>query len=130
LIRQLLRNLIENAIKFTQVGSVTVRVTSSERSGCIEVQDTGFGIDPDDLPFIFDRFYRADKSRSRDAGGTGLGLAIVRSIARVHDGSVEVEPQTRGSLFRARFPRMSIPQDDGWNSLSNSHGTPPRAGIQ
>ena len=130
LIRQLLRNLIENAVKFTQVGGITVRVGSSERSGCIEVQDTGFGIDPDDLPFIFDRFYRADKSRSRDVGGTGLGLAIVRSIARVHDGSIEAEPQALGSLFRVRFPRLTIPDANGQNSLSNSHGTSPRTGIQ
>lgn len=107
LIRQLLRNLIENALKFTPAGSVKVSVSAGDRTGCIEVEDTGFGIDPQDMPFIFDRFYRADKSRSRDAGGTGLGLAIVRSIARVHDGSVEVERKTRGTIFRVRFPRIN-----------------------
>lgn len=106
LIRQLLRNLIENAVKFTPAGGITVRVSAGESSGCIEIEDTGFGIDPGDLPFIFDRFYRADKARSRDVGGTGLGLAIVRSIARVHNGSVEVESKNRGSTFRVRFPRM------------------------
>ena len=108
LIRQLLRNLLENAVKFTSAGSIAVRVTASERSGCIEVQDTGHGISKSDLPFIFDRFYRADKARSRDAGGTGLGLAIVRSIARVHDGTVEVESLSHGSIFRVHFPRLDV----------------------
>ncbi|MDP9111378.1 MAG: HAMP domain-containing histidine kinase, partial [Candidatus Eremiobacteraeota bacterium] len=106
LLRQLLRNLIENAVKFTPAGGIKVRVSTSDGSACIDVEDTGLGIDPVDLPYIFDRFYRADKSRSRDIGGTGLGLAIVRSIARIHDGSVEVESKNLGSTFRVRFPLL------------------------
>jgi signal transduction histidine kinase len=74
----------------------------------IEVEDTGAGIDPRELALVFDRFYRADKSRSRVVPGTGLGLAIVRSIARVHDGSVEALGRPGGgALFRASFPRIS-----------------------
>ncbi|MGZ3516253.1 MAG: ATP-binding protein [Vulcanimicrobiaceae bacterium] len=110
LIRQLISNLIDNAIKFTEHGSVTVSVRANDGEGIVEVQDTGPGIAPDELPLIFDRFYRADKSRTRAVPGTGLGLAIVRSIARVHDGRVEAEQAPGGgALFRARFPRIDTP---------------------
>lgn len=108
LLRQLVSNLVDNAIKFTNEGGVTVRVGGDEQMAWIEVADTGPGVAEQDLPHIFDRFYRADKSRSRDVPGTGLGLAIVRSIARVHGGSVEAQaPPGGGTLFRARFPRIA-----------------------
>ncbi len=107
LIRQLVANLIDNAIKFTQRGGVTVRVSATPAEGTIEVRDTGMGIDPEELPLVFDRFYRTDKSRNRAIPGTGLGLAIVRSIARVHGGRVEAEAiPGGGTLFRATFPRI------------------------
>jgi signal transduction histidine kinase len=107
LLRQLITNLVDNAIKFTEHGGVTVRVRAADDQAQIEVQDTGPGIDPEDLPLIFDRFYRADKSRTREVPGTGLGLAIVRSIARVHGGRVEAErPQSGGMLVRVRLPRI------------------------
>lgn len=108
LIRQLFSNLIDNAIKFTDTGGVTVRVRAEDRKAIVEVEDSGPGIDPADAAFVFDRFYRTDKSRNRAIPGTGLGLAIVRSIARVHDGSVEASrSRTGGALFRAWFPRIS-----------------------
>jgi signal transduction histidine kinase len=107
LVRQMITNLIDNAIKFTERGSVTVRVRAIDGEGIVEVQDTGPGIDPQELPLIFDRFYRADKSRTRDVPGTGLGLAIVRSIARVHQGRVEAQrPESGGTLMRVRLPRI------------------------
>jgi signal transduction histidine kinase len=100
--------LIDNAIKFTDAGSVDVRVRAEGAKAIVEVEDSGPGIDPADLAFVFDRFYRTDKSRNRAISGTGLGLAIVRSIARVHDGSVEASrSRTGGALFRAWFPRIS-----------------------
>jgi heavy metal sensor kinase len=105
LVRQMITNLIDNAIKFTDRGGVTVRVFSQNGEAVVEVQDTGPGIDPQELPLIFDRFYRTDKSRSRQVPGTGLGLAIVRSIARVHSGRVEAErPQSGGTLMRVCLP--------------------------
>ncbi len=108
LIRQLFSNLIDNAIKFTDSGHVDVRVRAEDGKAIVEVEDSGPGIDPADLAFVFDRFYRTDKSRNRAISGTGLGLAIVRSIARVHDGGVEVSrSRTGGALFRAWFPRIS-----------------------
>lgn len=107
LLRQMITNLVDNAIKFTERGSVTVRVRPSDGDAVVEVEDTGPGIDPAELPLIFDRFYRTDKSRTREVPGTGLGLAIVRSIARVHKGRVEAErPQSGGTLMRVRLPRI------------------------
>ncbi len=107
LVRQMITNLIDNAIKFTPEGSVTVRVRGNGSKGIVEVQDTGPGIDRDELLHVFNRFYRTDKSRSREVPGTGLGLAIVRSIARIHGGTVEAErPAAGGALFRIELPQI------------------------
>jgi len=73
----------------------------------VKVSDTGIGIAAEDVPHIFERFYRADRVRSREHGGSGLGLAIVESIVREHGGSVEVESrQGEGSVFRVRLPGL------------------------
>ncbi|HEV7179835.1 MAG TPA: HAMP domain-containing sensor histidine kinase, partial [Candidatus Baltobacteraceae bacterium] len=107
LLRQLIGNLIDNAIKFTETGGIDVRVNGDERWAWIDVEDSGPGIPEEEWPHVFERFYRADKARSREVPGTGLGLAIVRSIARVHDGTVTVSAGARGGArFRASFPRM------------------------
>ncbi len=110
LIRQMIGNLVDNAIKFTDSGSVDVSVGSENGTGWIEVRDTGPGIDESELARIFERFYRADRSRSRSVPGTGLGLAIVRSIARVHGGSVGAEriSKGKGSLFRVTIPLLAL----------------------
>jgi two-component system OmpR family sensor kinase len=108
LLRRLIANLIENAVQFTDRGSVTVRVKTAGEEAVVEVEDTGRGIDSGDLPFIFDRFYRVDKSHSRAVPGTGLGLAIVRSIALMHDGRVEADRSpSGGTIVRAAFPRVT-----------------------
>jgi two-component system phosphate regulon sensor histidine kinase PhoR len=102
----LLLNLVDNAVKYTDKGSVTVRMASRDGRLAIEVEDTGIGIDADHLPHIFERFYVADKSRSKKLGGTGLGLAIVKHIARAHAGSLQVESRLgEGSTFTIRLPR-------------------------
>lgn len=107
LLRQMITNLIDNAIKFTERGSVTVRVSASGDDALVEVEDTGPGIDPLEVPNIFNRFYRTDRSRSRAVPGTGLGLAIVRSIVRIHEGTVEaLRPAAGGTLFRIRLPQI------------------------
>jgi signal transduction histidine kinase len=115
LLRQLVGNLIDNAIKFTETGSVDVRVGEEERSAWVEVADSGPGIPEEELLHVFDRFYRTDQARSRSEGvpGTGLGLAIVRSIARVHEGEVTAgRSQAGGALFRVVLPRMNLPLTD------------------
>jgi two-component system phosphate regulon sensor histidine kinase PhoR len=86
----LLLNLVDNAVKYTDRGSVTVRLAAREGRFLIEVTDTGIGIDADHIPHIFERFYVADKSRSKKLGGTGLGLAIVKHVAQAHGGAVSV----------------------------------------
>jgi len=107
LMRQLVSNLVDNAIKFTGTGGVTVRIGEGEHDAWIEVVDTGPGIPEEELAHIFERFYRADKARSRDVPGTGLGLAIVRSIARVHGGEIVAQrAPSGGASFLARFPKI------------------------
>ena len=105
-IKQVLTNLIDNAIKFTPDKGV-VRLSASYGDGrvTVAVQDSGIGIPAEDLPRIFERFYRVDKARSREMGGTGLGLAIVKHIVEAHGGTVAVESRpAEGSTFRFTLP--------------------------
>jgi signal transduction histidine kinase len=89
LLSQAVHNLLDNALKYTpEGGGVTVRVAPVGEGIRIAVSNTGEGIAADDLPYIFERFYRGDKSRSRTSGGAGIGLAIVKEVARVHGGEV------------------------------------------
>ena len=106
LLERALVNLVDNAIKYSEPGRpVTVRGRREGREIVLEVEDRGCGIAPEHLPRIFERFYRADKARSRKLGGTGLGLAIVKHVAQVHGGRVEVDSAPgRGSTFRLRLP--------------------------
>lgn len=103
---QVVYNLMENAIKYNVPnGSVCVRVLRSQENVLLEVSDTGIGIPADDLPKIFDRFYRVDKARSRAAGGTGLGLSIVLDTVHQHGGTITAQQREGGgSLFKVLFP--------------------------
>ena len=95
---QVLRNLLGNALRHTPAGGeVTVRVGTSTGQARVEVADTGAGISPEDLPHVFDRFYRGDKSRARASGGSGLGLAIVKQLVEAQHGQVWAE----SPLFQA-----------------------------
>jgi two-component system phosphate regulon sensor histidine kinase PhoR len=99
---QVLLNLIENAIKFTQPGG-TVTIRSGERSGLFSVEDTGIGMQAQEIPKIFQRFYRIDRARTR--GSTGLGLSIVKNIVDLHGGKITVISQEgKGSTFQVEFP--------------------------
>jgi len=106
-IGQVVGNLIGNAIKFTPPGgSVTVDLVATEDGARIEVADTGVGIDPNELPHIFERFYRGSRSNEARGSGSGLGLAIVRSIVEMHGGRVAVESRIgQGSRFTVTLPR-------------------------
>ena len=91
-LEQVLHNLLENAVKFTESGgSILLRAAACNGDMEVRVEDSGQGIPPADLPHIFERFYRADKARSRELGGTGLGLSIVKHIIQLHGGSVAAE---------------------------------------
>ena len=105
-IAQAVGDLLDNAVTHTpEGGGVTVSVLTGVDSVEVQVADTGPGIAPDDLPRVFDRFYRADPSRSRSTGGTGLGLTIARRLVEAHGGSIEAESVVgQGSRFIIRLP--------------------------
>jgi len=105
-LRRLLLLLLDNAVKYTPAGGrITVSVGSDPAGATVAVRDTGIGIADSALPHVFERFYRADESRNRDAGGTGLGLSIAKWIAERHHASLEAESVVgEGSTFRVRFP--------------------------
>lgn len=108
-IYQIVVNLTDNAIKYTDKGgSVSLAVTKANGSVSIKVSDNGNGIPDADLPYIFDRFYRVDKSRNSDAGGSGLGLSIVKSTVEKHGGSVTAQRGSNGGMiFIVQFPLYS-----------------------
>ena len=106
-VRQILNNLISNAIKFTEHGEV--RLSASYEPGAdmvlLDVSDTGMGIEPDRVPYVFERFYQADSSSSRKAGGTGLGLTITQHLVNMHGGKIWVESTLgQGSKFYFTLP--------------------------
>ncbi len=105
-LKQLLLNLVSNGLKYTPAGgSVTISMTRDDCTVEIAVSDTGVGIPEEDLPHIFDRFYRVDKARSRAQGGTGLGLSIAKWIADAHGGSLSVTSRVgQGSTFTISLP--------------------------
>jgi two-component system, OmpR family, heavy metal sensor histidine kinase CusS len=105
-LRRLFLILIDNAVKYTAPsGRIEVSLQRNNGFAVAEVRDTGIGISEADLPNVFERFYRADKARSRESGGVGLGLSIGRWITEVHDGAIEVQSATgRGSVFQVRLP--------------------------
>ncbi len=104
-------NLFDNALKYTETGGrVEVRVIDLGDQVAMEVADTGIGISQADQARIFERFYRADKARSRERGGTGLGLSIVRNLVQAMGGEVSVESTPGiGSAFRATLPIFTDP---------------------
>ncbi|MFC5647959.1 ATP-binding protein [Paenibacillus solisilvae] len=102
---QILVNLLSNALKFTpEQGEVRIEGREENSSVLILVQDTGMGISPEDLPYVFERFYRGDKSRNRSTGGSGLGLTIVKQLVAAHDGSIWAESH-QGATFYIRLPK-------------------------
>lgn len=107
---RLFSNLVENALQYTpEGGQVSVHLHKQNRYVIVSVKDTGIGIAPDQIPFVFDRFWRADKARSRREGGTGLGLAIASAIAKSHGGKITVTSQLDvGSCFQVRIPMLIV----------------------
>jgi signal transduction histidine kinase len=108
-LEQILLNLVENALRYTgEGGRITLRTVRQDNGVALSVSDTGSGIPPEHLPRIFERFYRVDSGRSREAGGTGLGLAIVRHLMEAHGGTVTVDSAVGvGTTIRNFFPDIA-----------------------
>lgn len=109
LLTRLFYNLIYNAYKYTESpGRISIQMETRQDDILISVRDSGIGIAKEELPYIFERFYRAEKSRSRETGGTGIGLALVQQITQLHHGTLEVESTLgEGSKFTVIFPLQS-----------------------
>ena len=108
-LEQVLMNLLGNALRYTAEGTITLRAWADQRRVWIAVMDTGQGIAEQDLPHIFERFWRADRSRDRASGGTGVGLAISRRLVELQNGAIEVDSELgKGSTFRFFLPVASV----------------------
>ena len=105
-IKQVFVNLLSNAVNYTDRGSITVSVSAAEEGYTVAVADTGIGIAQEDLPHVFERFFRSDKSRSRQTGGAGIGLAIAQAIVLAHGGRIQVSSEAgAGSIFAVFLPK-------------------------
>jgi PAS domain S-box-containing protein len=129
-LQQIVWNLLSNAIKFTpEEGKVEVRLESVGDEAQIQIIDSGIGIEPDFLPYVFDRFRQADSSTTRSYGGLGLGLAIVRHLVEQHGGKVYAENNPgEGAKFTLTLPlaqRNTLAADDDWSELSDQAGPLP-----
>ena len=113
-LQQVIVNLVANAIKYTQEGGeVEVNVRGGRGTAFLEVSDNGVGISAHALPHVFERFYRADKARSRNSGGAGLGLAIVKAICTAHGAEIKVSSKEgKGSRFTVELPLLDVPESD------------------
>jgi len=113
-LKQIMYNLLSNSLKYSKLnGEVLLTLKSEDDNIIIEVKDNGIGISEKDLPFIFERFYRSDKSRDKNTGGTGIGLTIVKAIAEAHNGTITVD-STLGeeSTFILTFPKKVLNPDN------------------
>jgi len=108
---EVLQNIVDNAIKYTMEGSITVKLTGDASVVQIQVSDTGMGVPPEDIPHLFQKFYRVDKSSTRTIGGTGLGLFISKKIIELYRGHIWLESQLgKGSTFYINLPRLTTEQ--------------------
>ena len=107
LLTRLFYNLVHNAYRYSNIGGqITVALTQTLDFTEIRITNTGIGIPKDDLPFIFERFYRADKSRTRETGGSGIGLALVHQITALHQGTITVQSSVgQKTEFRVQLPK-------------------------
>jgi len=118
-LQEVLYNLLENAVKYSrESGEIRLQAAPHGREIVLSVSDNGIGIGKDDLPRIFERFYRADKARSSELGGTGLGLSIVKHIAQLHGGRVEAQSEVgRGTTIRVLLPMNEPGHNAGTHSV-------------
>lgn len=121
-LREVITNLFDNAVKYTTEGKITIGLTGDERVVQCYVQDTGVGIPAEDIPHLFQKFYRVDNSATRTIGGSGLGLFICRKIIELYNGRIWVESTVgKGSSFYINLPRLTSQKVE---QLKNSTATP------
>lgn len=107
-IKEILMNLLSNAIKFTEKGGVYIKSYQDEKNAVISIKDTGKGIAKEEIPHIFERFYRGEKSRSAKTGGLGIGLTIVKELVYAHKGRIKIKSElNKGTEFKVYFPKLS-----------------------
>ena len=123
--REIISNLIENALKYTKAGDVTVDVKGNDQHVIVSVKDTGIGIPKEDIPHLFQKFYRVDNSDTREIGGTGLGLYLCRRLAEAMSGRVWAESDYgNGSTFHLETPRLSPEEAEKKLNPTNQPETP------
>ena len=126
-IREVVTNLFDNAVKYTDTGKITIGLTGDNHIVQLYIKDTGKGIPSDDIPHLFQKFYRVDSSDTRTEGGTGLGLFITRKIVEMYNGRVWVESTVgKGSTFYINIPRLSNQQAAELSGKSSTTITPTR----
>lgn len=126
-LREVMSNLIENAIKYTKAGGVTVDINTTDDKATISVQDTGIGIAREDIPHLFQKFYRIDNTDTREIGGTGLGLYLCRRLVESMDGRIWIDSeQGKGSTLNVEFERLSSIRVQ---ELQTAEGTQPAQAI-
>ena len=112
-LREVITNIFDNAVKYTETGKISIGLTGNEQVVQFFIRDTGVGIPPEDIPHMFQKFYRVDSSATRTIGGTGLGLFISRKIVELYGGRVWVESELgKGSTFYINLPRLSTTKAD------------------
>ncbi len=128
-LREVLSNLLENAIKYTKTGSIVVDIGGDDDTVVISVTDTGIGIPPEDIPHLFQKFYRIDNSDTREIGGTGLGLYLCRRLVEAMHGRIWVESELgRGSRFFVQIPRLS--HEEAMERLAQSENVAPQTAAK
>lgn len=124
-LREVITNLFDNAVKYTPEGKITIRLTGDDSNAVISVADTGLGIPQEDIPHLFQKFYRVDNTETRQIGGTGLGLFISRKIIEKCNGKIWVESQFgQGSTFYVSLPRLSADKADTLKKQQAAKETP------
>jgi len=123
--REVLTNLFDNAVKYTEEGKITIGFTGNQETMTISIADTGAGIPPEDVGHLFQKFYRVDNSATRQVGGTGLGLFITKKIVELYHGRVWVESKLgEGSTFFIELPRLDQTKADQLKQLESAQKTP------
>jgi PAS domain S-box-containing protein len=129
-LREVVTNIFDNAVKYTPAGKITIGLTGDNQVVQFYIRDTGPGIDSEDVPHLFQKFYRVDNSATRTIGGTGLGLFICRKIVELYNGRIWVESELgKGSSFYINLPRLSTEQITALSQANSSVSVPPSGSL-